>query len=82
MYAIRSYYDPEGSARFPGEAFEPPNWYEFYIERRLEGRRDNDLPEIDRHPFTPRPVTDLGANAPTVSGGLEGHFGHQPFGTL
>lgn len=67
--------NPEGSLRFPGDAFEPPNWYEFYLERRLEGRRNSDLPAIDAHPFTP-------GQEPEITGGLEGSFGHQPLDTL
>ena len=28
-----------GSLKFPGDDFQTPNWYEFYLEGRLEGRR-------------------------------------------
>jgi pilus assembly protein CpaC len=75
--------NPEGTIRFPGEDFRPPDWYEFYIERRLEGRRVKDKLPIDAHPFTPG-VTDPAdePGSPEVAGGLEGKFGHQPFGTL
>ncbi len=64
--------NPEGNMRFPGEKFEPPNWYEFYIERRLEGRRNSYLPPIDGHPEI------AGDGADSAGGGMEGEFGHQP----
>ena len=61
-----------GSLKFPGEELQAPNWYEFYLEGRLEGRRpqsegstessDEPLSSIDR----------------IDGGGLEGFFGYQP----
>jgi pilus assembly protein CpaC len=58
-----------GTLRFPGEDLQPPNWYEFYLEGRLEGRRL---------------VTDgsgkesLATVDAVEGGGLEGVFGYQP----
>lgn len=58
-----------GSIKFPGDGLQTPNWYEFYLEGRLEGRRS--MPD--------------GSTAETLSeveavdgGGFEGAFGYQP----
>jgi len=58
-----------GSLRIPGEDLEPPNWFEFYLEGRLEGRRSSSggseeggLSKVDA----------------TDGGGLEGAFGYEP----
>ncbi|MCK4621468.1 MAG: type II and III secretion system protein family protein [Desulfuromonadales bacterium] len=60
-----------GSLRFPGEAMEPPDWYEFYLEGRLEGRRgDGDSSSAQ-----------LSAADSIDGGGLEGVFGYQPVKT-
>lgn len=57
-----------GSLKFPGEDLQPPNWYEFYLEGRLEGRRSV--------------YEDSGGALSAVEavdgGGLEGVFGYQP----
>jgi pilus assembly protein CpaC len=60
----------EGSIEFPGEYMKPPNRYEFYLEGRLEGRRD-DVSAMSRHEFT-------GAIPASRTSGLEGDFGYQP----
>jgi pilus assembly protein CpaC len=56
-----------GAIEFPGEYLKPPNRWEFYLEGRLEGRRDG--------------VSAFGKpaaiNAATMTGGLEGEFGHE-----
>ena len=58
-----------GSLKLPGENLQPPNWYEFYLEGRLEGRR---------------PALESSAEGTLLSveaadgGGLEGVFGYQP----
>lgn len=63
----------EGSVRYPGEFFQPPNAFEFYLEGRLEGeRRPDDVSAVSAHSFEARAI-------PVQSqGGLEGTFGHQP----
>lgn len=63
----------EGAVRYPGEYFQPPNAFEFYLEGRLEGKRDAaDTSDVTAHSFEARAM-------PTDSqGGLEGTFGHQP----
>ncbi|BCR03452.1 pilus assembly protein CpaC [Desulfuromonas versatilis] len=63
----------EGELEFPGEYLKKPNWYEFYLEGRLEGRRSaEDTSELSQHGFA---VSSL----PTKTrGGLEGPFGNQP----
>lgn len=62
----------EGELRFPGEHFQVPNSFEFYLEGRLEGRRAPDQPSgLSGHAF----------RAPATAarrGGLEGSFGYQP----
>jgi len=57
-----------GSLEFPGEHFQPPTWYEFYLEGRLEGRR----PSQQGEPQPGEPVKS------EQTGGLEGTFGYQP----
>ena len=63
----------EGSVRYPGEFFQPPNAFEFYLEGRLEGERSaDDVSAVTVHSFEARAI-------PVESqGGLEGTFGHQP----
>ncbi|OQY25066.1 MAG: hypothetical protein B6I37_02345 [Desulfobacteraceae bacterium 4572_35.2] len=63
----------EGSIRYPGEFFQPPNAFEFYLEGRLEGERSaDDVSAVTVHSFETRAM-------PVESqGGLEGTFGHQP----
>ncbi|PLY02463.1 MAG: hypothetical protein C0624_08420, partial [Desulfuromonas sp.] len=70
----------EGPMHFPGEEFQPPNWFEFYIERRLEGRRNDYSASFDAHPSIPdaEPVEPVEPMEPTT-GGLEGSFGHRPY---
>jgi pilus assembly protein CpaC len=58
---------PEGAIEFPGEFMKPPSRLEFYLEGRLEGRRDG-TSEMGRGFLPPR--TSKG-------GGLEGELGHQ-----
>ncbi len=62
----------EGDIHFPGESIQEPNWFEFYLEGRLEGRRTSaDDPGIHKHGSM--------SSIPTQTlGGLEGQFGHQP----
>ena len=62
----------EGELKFPGEDMRTPSQYEFYLEGRLEGRRDTpESPSLNRHTF--------GAFARSPGkGGLEGQFGHEP----
>jgi pilus assembly protein CpaC len=63
----------ENSISYPGEYFQIPNRFEFYLEGRLEGRRSpNDPSAFGRHSFAQQmvPVSD--------QGGLEGEFGNQP----
>jgi len=59
----------EGKISFPGEFLKPPNRFEFYLEGRLEGRRSAEDPSLlSSHVFS--------ANKSSVSGGMEGNFGH------
>ena len=60
---------PEGSLRYPGEFVQPPNWYEFWLEGRLEGRRHG----TGNEPQSIMPMASGGE-----SGGMEGTFGFQP----
>jgi pilus assembly protein CpaC len=65
--------DKENSISYPGEYFQIPNRFEFYLEGRLEGRRSpNDPSGFGRHSFAEQmvPVSD--------QGGMEGEFGNQP----
>ncbi|WP_291315219.1 type II and III secretion system protein family protein [Desulfuromonas sp.] len=63
----------EGSIHYPGEDFQPPNGYEFYLEGRLEGRRAAEGNKgTHRHNFAKHQTQAQRA------GGLEGEFGHQP----
>ena len=57
--------EPEGTVSYPGENFQPPNAFEFYLEGRMEGRRP-----MATEP-APAPMTEN-------QGGLEGEFGLQP----
>jgi len=63
----------EGTLSHPGEFIQPPNRFEFYLEGRLEGRRD---------PSDPSNLTVHGFALPEVQvesqGGLEGQFGQEP----
>ncbi|MDW7646421.1 MAG: type II and III secretion system protein family protein [Desulfuromonadales bacterium] len=60
----------EGSLRYPGENINIPNFFEFYLEGRLEGGRKGDNSSaLSQHDFT--------VSSP-IQGGLEGEFGHQP----
>jgi len=62
----------EGELKFPGENMEIPTSYEYYLEGRLEGRRDDDnKSSFSQHWSLLQPTS------PRV-GGLEGNFGHQP----
>ncbi len=58
--------EPEGTITYPGEYFQPPNAFEFYLEGRLEGRRP-----MAGEPAAPAPMMEN-------QGGLEGEFGLQP----
>jgi pilus assembly protein CpaC len=64
---------PAGSISFPGDDMQPPNWFEFYIEGRLEGRRDDSENAL---------TNNYQFSAPPIAGrdrlGLEGPFGYQP----
>lgn len=61
----------EGTVRYPGEFFQPPNAFEFYLEGRLEGDRDPAATsQVSQHRFE--------ALSGQSRGGLEGTFGHQP----
>ncbi len=63
----------EGSIRFPGEALQPPNAYEFYLEGRLEGKRPfDDKSAFGRHAYLTEGAAAL------REGGLDGDFGYQP----
>jgi pilus assembly protein CpaC len=65
--------DRENTISYPGEYFQIPNRFEFYLEGRLEGRRSPYAPSgFGRHSFAEQmvPVSD--------QGGLEGQFGNQP----
>jgi pilus assembly protein CpaC len=67
---------PGDSINYPGQYMEPPNWYEFYLEGKFEGKRSGNPPlPGDMHKV-------VGSNASSVPGeqigGLEGDFGHQP----
>ncbi len=58
----------EGDIIFPGEFIKPPNRFEFYLEGKLEGRRQAADPSaFSVHSF----------QAPAETGGLEGDFGHE-----
>lgn len=63
---------PAGSITFPGDNMQAPNWFEFYLEGRLEGRR----------PTTQEGTASSISSAPSVASGnqmgLEGQFGYQP----
>jgi pilus assembly protein CpaC len=58
-----------GSIWFPGDGLQPPNWYEFYLEGRLEGRRS--VPDGST-------TETLSAVDAVDGGGFEGAFGYQP----
>ncbi|PLX81426.1 MAG: hypothetical protein C0614_06585, partial [Desulfuromonas sp.] len=59
----------EGQLSFPGEFIKAPNRFEFYLEGRLEGRRNAEDPsQLSQHQFTKAAGLD--------GGGLEGDFGH------
>ena len=58
-----------GSIKFPGDDLQTPNWYEFYLEGRLEGRRS--MPD-DSTAETQSTVEAVDG------GGFEGAFGYQP----
>ncbi len=64
---------PEGSIQFPGEDMVAPNRYEFYLEGRLEGARDqNDRSGLSNHGI-------ISSMSPAdKKGGLEGAVGYQP----
>ncbi len=63
----------EGDLNFPGEFLKKPNWYEFYLEGRLEGKRGpEETSELSKHGFA---MSSLPTKTP---GGLEGPFGNQP----
>jgi len=65
--------EKEGAISYPGEYFQPPNAFEFYLEGRLEGRRSiHDSSGLTEHSFTPAPM------AMKPEGGMEGEFGHEP----
>ncbi len=55
----------------PGQYMKEPNWFEFYLEGRLEGRRYGKS-ALSEHAF------NVNKPAPRKTGGLEGEFGHQP----
>jgi len=57
-----------GSLKFPGEDLQPPGWYEFYLEGRLEGRRSGGASSASME----------SAASEIEGGGLEGSFGYQP----
>ncbi|MDH3392642.1 MAG: type II and III secretion system protein family protein [Desulfobulbaceae bacterium] len=63
----------EGELSFPGDNFQLPDRYEFYLEGKLEGSHSPEkTPGLSRHDFSP-------AQTPLKkTGGLEGAFGHQP----
>jgi pilus assembly protein CpaC len=63
---------PAGSISFPGDDMQPPNWFEFYLEGRLEGRRP-DAQQTTAGRFSPGPAV-----AGQDRSGLEGQFGYQP----
>jgi len=58
-----------GSLKFPGDDFQTPNWHEFYLEGRLEGRRSEPEGKSDETQSTVEAVD---------GGGFEGTFGYQP----
>ena len=71
--------------RYPGEHFVPPNWFEFYLEGRLEGRpqpvllsRDAGAAETTETEEATRLPADSGTTRSFLGGGLEGRFGHSP----
>lgn len=62
---------PEGTLQFPGEKFQPPNPFEFYLLGRLEGVPTPGEPSaVGKHTFPQ-------ASAAPGSGGLEGAVGFQ-----
>ena len=62
----------EGTIKYPGNDMQIPNRYEFYLEGRLEGRRNtSDSEALSVHSFN-KEVPE------TEQGGLEGSFGHEP----
>jgi pilus assembly protein CpaC len=65
----------EGSIGYPGQFMEPPNWYEFYLEGKFEGRRS------ENPPLAENMHSSANDNSLRVSGrqtgGLEGDFGYQ-----
>lgn len=60
-----------GSLTFPGEEMAPPNWYEFYLEGRLESRRGSADSSAAQWSVLDR----------IDGGGLEGFFGYLPVPT-
>ncbi len=59
--------EQEGAVNYPGQNFQPPNAFEFYLEGRLEGRRT----QGSESSMAPAPTMEK-------QGGLEGNFGLQP----
>ncbi len=66
--------------KMPGDGFRPPDPYEFYLEGRLEGDRDDDEAEMEggETSAVDTAAADMAsATVPPVKrGGLEGDFGH------
>lgn len=63
---------PEGEIQYPGENMREPNWFEFYLEGRLEGRRP-----VGEQPALSRYTTSSDRSSDEKAGGFEGEFGHQ-----
>jgi len=62
----------EAELKLPGSEMKTPNSYEFYLEGRLEGRRDG----INKH--GPEDHFILQNTPNSQISGLEGTFGYQP----
>ncbi|MBI5441577.1 MAG: type II and III secretion system protein family protein [Deltaproteobacteria bacterium] len=61
-----------GSLSFPGDGFQPPSWYEFYLEGKLEGA------SVALEPKPISPAASPRSRPGSKPGGLEGEFGHKP----
>ncbi|NIQ93212.1 MAG: hypothetical protein GWN87_02600 [Desulfuromonadales bacterium] len=69
--------------RYPGQNFVPPNWFEFYLEGRLEGRpapqpmaMAEDTETMEETEDAALIPVDTATTTSFLGGGLEGQFGH------
>lgn len=68
----------EGELKHPGENMEAPNAWEFYLQGRFEGEREEDNESsLSQHGIMTQNEF-MSLSATENMGGLEGRFGHQP----